>query len=107
MEIIRPDNRPSPSSDRYGMAITSFISGLLGALLFIIMMVPDLDYFSDAAVFFMVILTFVLLILGVIFGSISFTAKRGKGFGIAGFIISVTTLLLFLFLLLVGILVSI
>ncbi|MNP83738.1 hypothetical protein D3C76_1827770 [compost metagenome] len=62
---------------------------------------------SDGAVGIMFIFASVLLILGVIFGSLSFKSSRGKGLGIAGFIISIITLLLFVFLLLVGILASI
>ncbi|MNN35297.1 hypothetical protein D3C76_1203130 [compost metagenome] len=105
MEIIHPENRPNHGVDRYGFAVTSFIASMIGLITIVYIMTSD--NYSDGAVVSSILLLFISSILGVIFGSLTFTSKRGKGYGIAGFVISILSLVFFIFLLIVGILAGI
>ncbi|SDE97552.1 hypothetical protein SAMN04488542_10484 [Fontibacillus panacisegetis] len=106
MESIYPENRPSYGVDRYGFAITSFIAGMIGFLTLLFILTNDPDNYSDGTAVIAILLIIISSILGVIFGSLAFSSKRGKGLGIAGFVISIISLVFFIFLLIVGILVS-
>ncbi|MNE18968.1 hypothetical protein D3C76_308550 [compost metagenome] len=104
MEVIRPEYRPSHKADRYGFAVTSFIASIIGLIVFSFLFIGDPDQFSDEAAAFIFLLLLILPIIGIVFGSLSLNSMRGKGLGIAGFIISIIILVLLIFFLIVGLL---
>ncbi|MEK4512811.1 hypothetical protein [Paenibacillus sp. FSL K6-2524] len=102
MENIQPEFRRGHTVDRNGCAVASFISSLVGLFLFVILLVNDVDDIPDSIFIVLFLPMIILPILGVIFGSLSFNSMRGKGMGIAGFVISVILLLLIFLLLIAG-----
>ncbi|OUM86978.1 MAG: hypothetical protein BAA01_12835 [Bacillus thermozeamaize] len=93
--------------NRFGFALTSFILGLLGILLLLVLFITVGSIQSEtdsayAAVGMIAILSLIVNIIGIIFGALSFKTSNGKGFAIAGFVLSLVPFVSILILMIVG-----
>lgn len=105
LELILNNNNDDDKSSLSGMALVSFILGIL-ALVFLVIAIPTA--FSNAILSgLFLFMSGILSVVGIIFSAIglgqtSKKGKRGKGFAITGLVLSLLIFLIFLILLIVG-----
>jgi hypothetical protein len=100
------DQGPVKAADRAAFAITSFILSAVGIFTFLIMLVLSAGDGNDMVIGLIAYLALLLFIISLIFGVLSFRSIRFKGLGIAGVVVSVSTLGVLIIMLIIGLSVS-